>query len=240
MADVEAAAEAGGYEFAFSAAATGAMTPADGSSARTDILYVQIDDPAEGDSSTTPAVTRKYLAGVAGSGVAPTPPVARAFVIAQINVPKSGSGAPSVTWVAPYTAAAGGVVPFNNATEMNNWTPPLLGQLAQIGLDFYKYVGTGWQVAFPFAEAAGFTDALATTGVAPQATANVTVTFPTNRFTQAPIPDVTTSSGRFTGVVTAVSTTQMTIQVQNNSGAAGLPGRIYWGAKQMFAGSAAG
>lgn len=128
-ADVETAAEAGAYPFSFDAVATGAMTPADGSNSRTDIVYVQIDDPAE-DGSGTPAVTRKYLAGVAGSGVAPSPPVARAFVIAQINVPKSGAGSPSVTWVAPYTAAAGGVVPFPKLADLKLWTPPQDGQLA--------------------------------------------------------------------------------------------------------------
>ncbi len=149
-ADVEAAAEAGAYPFAFDAVATGAMTPADGSNSRVDILYVQVDDGAEDGSSGAPTVTRKYLAGTAGSGVAPAPPVSRAFVIAQINVPKSGTGSPSVTWVAPYTAGAGGVVPFIKLADLNLWTPPQALQLAAVFGDstnngHYQYLGGSWQ-----------------------------------------------------------------------------------------------
>jgi len=41
--------------------------------------------------------------------VASTPPPtpARCLVIAQVNVPASGGGSPSVTWVAPYAVSAG-------------------------------------------------------------------------------------------------------------------------------------
>lgn len=107
VADVEAAAEAGPYEFAFDAAATGAITAADASNPRTDIIYVKVSDPSEGDGSTVPSVVRGYLAGTAAA--VPTVPAApaRSFVVAQINVPKAGGGNPTVTWVAPYAVAAG-------------------------------------------------------------------------------------------------------------------------------------
>lgn len=141
-ADVETAAEAGAYPFAFDAAATGAMTPADSNNSRIDIVYVQIDDPSE-DGSSTPAVTRKYKAGQAGTGVAPAPDVARAFVIAQINVPKAGTGSPSVTWVAPYTAAAGGMVPFNTKADLDLWTPAQIDQRAVVLADMCEYAYAG-------------------------------------------------------------------------------------------------
>ncbi|WP_378144820.1 hypothetical protein ACFJGV_15185 [Cnuibacter sp. UC19_7] len=121
-ADVVAAAEAGPYTFAFDANATGALAAADGSHDRIDIIYIQIDDPAEGDSTSAPAATRKYFAGTPGSSAAPAPPVARSFVIAQIAVPRSGGGSPSVTWVAPYTGA--GVVPVRSTTELDAWAAP--------------------------------------------------------------------------------------------------------------------
>ncbi|WP_226654934.1 hypothetical protein [Leifsonia sp. LS1] len=135
MADVEAAAEASGYPFSFDAVKTGAMTPADGSLPRIDILYVQIDDPAEGDASTVPAVSLVYRAGVAGSSTPPSPLVTRAFVIAQINVPKSGTGSPTVTWVAPYTAGAGGVIPVLTLDQLNAWTTAPDQQRARVTSD---------------------------------------------------------------------------------------------------------
>lgn len=111
VADVQAAAEAGPYTFAFDAATSGAVTAADASSPRVDIVYVQINDPSESDGSTVPAATRLYLAGVpAAAPVAPATP-ARSFVVANINVPISGGGSPTVSWVAPYAVAAGGVLP---------------------------------------------------------------------------------------------------------------------------------
>ena len=126
--DGQAAVEAGAYTFAFDAVATGAITAASASIARVDIIYVQVDDPAESDGSTVPAVTRKYLAGT----VASTPPAtpARSIVIAHINVPISGVGSPTVMWKAPYCAAAGGVVNFNTKAEMDMWTTASEGQQA--------------------------------------------------------------------------------------------------------------
>ena len=118
IADVMTAAEAGPYEFAFDAVATGAVTAAAGT-ARKDIIYVEVKDPAEGIGAA-PSVTRRYLAGVAGSGVAPSIPVGeRGFVIAEIAVPASGGGAPTVSWVAPYAAAAGAIIPFSTKAQMD-------------------------------------------------------------------------------------------------------------------------
>lgn len=116
--DAETAAEAGPYRFAFDAAATGAITAANASNPRIDIIYVEIDDPAESDGSTVPAATRKYLAGTAAaSPTAPATP-AQSMVIAQINVPKSGGSAPTVTWVAPYAGASGAISYVNTATQL--------------------------------------------------------------------------------------------------------------------------
>lgn len=109
VADVMVAAESGGYPFSFDAVHTGAMTAADASNPRIDIIYDQIIDPENG--STTPSASPGYLAGIAAATPAPKPAPAGAFVIAQINVPKVGGGSPTVTWVAPYTVAAGAPIP---------------------------------------------------------------------------------------------------------------------------------
>lgn len=143
--DGQSAAEAGPYAFAFDAVATGAVTAASASIARVDIVYVQVDDPSESDGSTVPAVTRKYLAGTVAS-TAPTLP-ARSILLAHINVPISGGGAPTVTWKAPYCAAAGGVVDFNTTAEMDATTTLPAGTRAYVRATKGEYVfnGGNWQ-----------------------------------------------------------------------------------------------
>lgn len=145
LCDGQVAGEAGPYPFAFDAVATGAMTAADGSNPRIDIIYVDVDDPSE-DASSVPAVTRKYLAGVAaGSPSAPSAP-AGCMTVAQINVPKSGGGAPTVTWVAPYLAAAGGTVQFPTKAAMDLTLNLPTGTKGLVLADLKEYVfaGTSW------------------------------------------------------------------------------------------------
>jgi hypothetical protein len=86
---------------------SGALNAADASNPRTDIVYVQVSDPSEGDGTSVPKVARGYLAGTPSATPATPATPARSFVIAQINVPKAGGGNPTVTWVAPYAGAAG-------------------------------------------------------------------------------------------------------------------------------------
>ncbi|WP_350347266.1 hypothetical protein ABIQ69_11555 [Agromyces sp. G08B096] len=142
VADVMTAAESGPYRFAFDAAASGSIVAAD-TQARKDIIYVEVKDPAEGVGST-PSVTRKYLPGApSGTPSAPSiPPTERGFVIAEINVPATGGGAPTVTWVAPYCVAAGGVLPVPAGVYP---TSPYLGQYVDDPVKgLLRYDGTGW------------------------------------------------------------------------------------------------
>jgi hypothetical protein len=142
--DGEAANEAGPYTFSSDATVTGSVTAANASNPRIDLIYVQVSDPAESDGSTTPGVSIGYLAGTAAATpTVPTTP-ARSFVLAQINVPKSGAGSPSVTWVAPFMAAAGGTVWFNTVAEL---TPaaavlPLWSEAIIIGTGAKYVLGT--------------------------------------------------------------------------------------------------
>lgn len=152
LCDGQVAGEAGPYPFAFDAVETGAVTAANGSNPRIDIIYVDVDDPSE-DASSVPLVTRKYLAGVAapaGTQVAPSAP-AGCMTVAHINVPKSGGGSPTVTWVAPYCAAAGGVVYFNAKAEMDLWTTAAPNQRASVLADGGEYArrSGGWERTGP-------------------------------------------------------------------------------------------
>lgn len=145
--DAESAAEAGPYAYALDANATGSVTAANATYARVDIVWVRIDDPAESDGSSTPAVVPGYTAGTAGqSPSAPAAP-ARAMVIAQINVPASGGGSPTVTMVAPSLPTM--LIPVRTDTERTaldvtgatTLTPVLAIQAGAIWIND----GTGWR-----------------------------------------------------------------------------------------------
>jgi hypothetical protein len=109
---------AGPYEYAFDAQKTGALAAQDGSNARVDLVCVLPFDTDE-DQSGDRKVDIVTVTGTAnGSLAAPAAP-ARAMVLARVNVPKAGSGTnPTVTWVAPYLTAAGGVIPVDTAGNL--------------------------------------------------------------------------------------------------------------------------
>lgn len=169
VADAQTAAEAGPYEFAFDANATGAVTAAHATLARTDIIQVRVDDPAESDGSSVPVAVRTYKAGTAGSGVAATPD-ARCFVVANINVPASGGGSPTVTWVAPYAVAAGAILPVLTRAALPA-SGDYIGMYADVFADstvglngLYRWSGTSWL-------AAGFACRMARTATTPTVSA---------------------------------------------------------------------
>jgi hypothetical protein len=121
--DVEAANEAGAYSFASDQVVTGAISAANASNPRVDLIYAQLSDPAESDGSVTPSVQILYLAGnPAANPQAPATP-ARSLALAVLNVPKSGGGVPTASWVAPTLAAAGGSPTFPTLAQLNAWTP---------------------------------------------------------------------------------------------------------------------
>jgi len=108
--DLQTAVEAAPYPYAVNAVGglpTGAVTAAHATLARVDIVWLRIDDPAEADGSSVPAVVAGYTAGTAASSPAAPATPARCMVLGWVNVPASGGGSPTVTWVAPYAVAAG-------------------------------------------------------------------------------------------------------------------------------------
>jgi hypothetical protein len=148
--DLQTAAIAGPYTFAFDAAVTGTVTAA-GASARIDSLSVRVNDGAESDGTTVAPFVE--IVPTVGTSVAPAVP-ARSFVIALINVPATGGGSPTVTWNAPYAVAAGATVPFNTLAQLLLWTTATLWQPAIVLATGTKYswTGTAWAPFAPFAD----------------------------------------------------------------------------------------
>lgn len=145
--DAEAANEAGPYTYSFDAVVSGAMTAANATNPRIDVVYVRIDDPAESDGTSTPLAAIGYQAGTAApSPVAPTvwTGSARSMVLAQINVPVSGGGSPSVVWVAPTLIAPGGITP---ATSAAFGSGTYVGQyIDDAALGLLRWSGSAWVV----------------------------------------------------------------------------------------------
>lgn len=146
--DLQSSASAGPYWYAVDADVTGAVTAASGSIIRKDILYVELSDPAESDGSSVPGVAVKYLAGSVANTAPATP--ARSMRLATITVPISGGGSPTVAWDAPYTVAAGGIIPVRSKAERDALTasatvegPVYVDRLDAPGL-IERSTGTTW------------------------------------------------------------------------------------------------
>lgn len=229
--ELEASGTNSGYFFAFGGVTTGAVTAA-GGSARTDIVWVQIADPNTSDGSTgAPRMIIDYTANT-------TTPPARAFVIAQINVPASGGGAPTVTWVAPYTVAAGGILPVPAGSYPAS---PYMGQYVDDPTrGLLRYDGTAWGKPVP---AAAYAQAAGTVSSAANTTGANAITFPASRFSQPPIVVVTLDgyAANAVALVTNVTASGCSINTYNVSTGANTSGVPFgWVAIQMTASSAAG
>jgi len=154
--DLQPAVEAGPYTYAVDAAVGGALNAADASNPRTDRVYVQLTDPAEGNGTAPPGVAVKYVAGTARADAPwPSLPV-RSMSLARINVPKQGGGSPTVTFEAPYSVAAGGVLPVPTVDELKTITGLPVGTLAVVFADqtanknvVYRFDGTVWRRIAP-------------------------------------------------------------------------------------------
>lgn len=99
----------GMYVVPVTATESGVLTAADATFARKDILVLKVTDAEAGDSTRKAEVV--YLVGTpAATPSAPAVP-AKSFLIATIDVPKTGSGSPAVTQNSKYTVASGGILP---------------------------------------------------------------------------------------------------------------------------------
>lgn len=100
------------------------------------------------------------------------------------------------------------------------------------------YNGSAW-LPLPYAIATG-TASNTTGALAVNTQTNGTITFPTNRFTVAPVLMGWTTGGRYVCFPNVVSASTATIGVRNVSDGTGGDETIYWLAIQMTAGTAVG
>lgn len=117
MIDPGASTHQGMYGWASDANVTGAVTAADATNPRKDIVYIQVNDSSAGDGSGALTADVLYLAGTpAVDPAAPALP-ARSFLVGTISVPVSGGGDPSVVLNPARYVAAGADLPVAGTVE---------------------------------------------------------------------------------------------------------------------------
>jgi hypothetical protein len=117
MIDPAATFHQGMYGWSSDADITGAVTAADVTYTRKDIVYIQINDSSAGDGSGATTAPVVYLAGTpSASPAAPALP-ARSFLIGTITVPQAGGGSPTVALNPARFVAAGGILPVFSLAE---------------------------------------------------------------------------------------------------------------------------
>lgn len=107
------------YRYQLAATSPGVLTAAHASLSRIDLVYVRVWDNTVDASGLNKADT-VYLAGTAGSGVAPTPGATEIYtVLATITVPSVGGGGTGSATVSTaardITVAPGGILPVPSA-----------------------------------------------------------------------------------------------------------------------------
>lgn len=146
MIDPGATTHQGMYGWSTDANVTGAVTAADATNPRKDIVYIQVNDSSAGDGSGALSADVLYLAGTpAVTPAAPTLPP-RSFLVGTITVPQAGGGSPSVVMNQTYYAAAGGRLPVFAPADRP--ASPYAGQEI-VRLDRNNHVqawnGTAWK-----------------------------------------------------------------------------------------------
>lgn len=144
--DPGASTHQGMYGWASDQNVTGAITAADATYPRIDIVYIQVNDSSAGDGSGATSAPILYLAGTpAASPSAPGLPP-RSFLVGTINVPQAGGGAPTATLNTARFVAAGARLPVSSAADRPPF--PWVGQEVT-RLDRNNHVqqwnGTAWK-----------------------------------------------------------------------------------------------
>lgn len=147
---VTARTAAGAEQIANDGSVTVATTAAPGSNSRIDVIYVHARFQVLGDSAND------VVFGVAQgtAAVSPTKPTIPpgALELATASIPSTATTTLSsgvvITQTFPYTAAAGGVVWFRNATDMAAWTPADGAAAYRIDTaEIYQRRGGAWKFA---------------------------------------------------------------------------------------------
>lgn len=122
MLDPGASTHQGMYGWSSDANVTGAVTAADATNPRKDIVYILVNDSSAGDGSGAVSANLVYVAGTpATTPVAPTVPP-RGFLVGTISVPISGGGSPTVVRNPAVYVSAGGILPVFSQAEQDALT----------------------------------------------------------------------------------------------------------------------
>lgn len=247
MIDPGASTHQGMYGWSSDANVAGAVTAADATYARKDIVYIQINDSSAGDGSGALTANVLYAAGVASaSPVAPALGVSgreRSFLVGTITVPAAGGGSPSVVLNPARYAAAGAPLPVDLAARdaLSKYDTLTVVRKDLPGRPTEVWDGSVWHRNSPvFAEYAN------------QAVLNSPVpingqlgpfeqTFPAGKFTVPPIVTLGVSNARLGAAWNNVTANGFDLYIRNDSDLDAVAGAIItFMAKQMTPTSAAG
>lgn len=124
----------------------GALAPADATNPRVDRVVLRIDDPSNGGNADRKGSVEIVKGTPSFNPALPAVVGTTTYAdLARIDVPRSGGGNPAVTDLRVFTAAAGGVVPFANRTQLTAWAAPVGTVAYDIGAGLhYVRQKTAW------------------------------------------------------------------------------------------------
>src|SRR5690606_39020765 len=118
---------------------------ADGSGDRIDIVVVRVYDD-DHDSSGMRELVTEYITGTPAADPDPPSAPSGTFVGAEITVPAGGSPSPTLEYVAPFTVAAGGVLPVRGEDELptSGRYPGMYADRGDTG-ELHRWDGSTWR-----------------------------------------------------------------------------------------------
>lgn len=141
----KAATAQGSYRWASDQNIPGAITAANATYPRKDIVYIQVNDSSSGDGSGALTAPVQYLAGTptADPQAPDLPP--RSFLVGTITVPQVGGGSPTVVRNPAVFVSAGGIQPIADQAEQDALTPYTGMRIRRMDLGFDAvWNGTRW------------------------------------------------------------------------------------------------
>lgn len=140
-----AATAQGSYRWSSDANSTGAITAADATYARKDIVYIQINDSSSGDGSGALTAPVLYLAGTPSAAPVPPDLPPRSFLVGTITVPQAGGGSPTAARNPATFVAAGATLPVSSQAVQDALVPYEGMRIRRMDLGFDAvYNGTRW------------------------------------------------------------------------------------------------
>lgn len=123
------------------------LDPADATNPRVDLVVLRIDDPDNGGQSDRTASLEVVKGTPAANPARPTVDGTEVYeALARIDIPRQGQGQPAITDLRHFTAAAGGVVPVNKESELDDVTSDVGAHAFVIDTNkIYVRQASGWK-----------------------------------------------------------------------------------------------